>query len=247
MSKALPLLLALPLALLAGGALAKPDAYVTGKIEADDFQGVHQAPGGADPKVEIWIGADRASRRQAGMTTILRLDQKRLYRIDSARRIYVVQELRNQGSLWEPVPKKNDVMTLDAEAQELMRPHFTLLPSTPETRKIGSWQAKRYEGKLESQLESLRTRLIWWLAPEVKIDDRAYRQLLLVESPALAPLLENPGFPVLCESFAQQPGYEVKSSLAIQKIETREPPAGVYDPPAGYRLVDMVEFQTLPE
>jgi hypothetical protein len=203
-------------------------------------------PGGADPKVEIWIGADRVTRRQGGITDILRLDQKRLYRIDSARRIYTVQELQSQGSLWEPAPAKRDVMTLDAEAQELMRPHFTPLSSTPETRKIGSWKAKRYEGKLESQLQSGRVRVSWWLAPEVKIDDRAYRQLLLLEAPALAPLLENPGFPVLCESFDQQPGYEVKSSLVIQKIETREPPAGVYDPPAGYRLVDRVEFWTLP-
>ncbi|HEV7669559.1 MAG TPA: hypothetical protein VGS22_13630 [Thermoanaerobaculia bacterium] len=115
---------------------------------------------------------------------------------------------------------------------------------TDETRKIGFWQAKRYQGRLASQLQSGRTRISWRLAPDVKIDDRAYRQLLLIETPALAPLLENPGFPVLREKVTEGPDYEVKWSLAVKKIETREPPAGTYDPPAGYRLVDLTELLT---
>lgn len=244
MTKALPLFLVLPLTLIAGIAVAAPDAYVTGKIDADDFQGFNQEPAGADPKVEIWIGADRVRSRQGGLTQILRLDQKRLYQIDEKRRIYAVEELRSQGSLWERVPSQK-FPPLDAEAQELMRPRFTPLP-TDETRKIGSWQAKRYLGRLASQLQSGRTRVSWWLAPDLKIDDRTYRQLLLLETPALAPLLENPGFPVLREKVTEGPGYEVKWSLAVKKVEMREPPADTYDPPAGYRLVDLTEFQAAP-
>ncbi len=245
MTKALPLLLVLPLNLIAGMAAAAPDTCVTAKIDGDDFVGLStEGAGPVDPKVEIWIGADRVFNRQGKVAKILRLDQKRLYRIDPERKIYAIEEFRTEGPLWERVPDPN-WPPLDAEAQEILRQKFTALP-TKETRKIGPWQTKRYDGKLQSQLEAGRVRLSWWLAQDVKIEDGAYRQFLLLESPALAPLLENPGFPVLREHFFQQPGYEVKWRFTVQKIETCDAPAGLYDPPAGYRLVNLTEFQTAP-
>src|SRR6185295_17437342 len=240
MRKALPLLL-LPLALLAGRAFAAPDAHLTGRFDTDDFVSVHgKSQAANNGKVEIWIGADRVRSEGAGITKILRLDQKRLYSLDATRRVYAVEKLKSRGHLWERVPSK-DAISLDKEAQELMRPRFTPL-STHEARKIGSWQAERYDGKVASQMRQGRYRVSWWLAPEVKVEDQAYRQLLLLETPELEPLLENPGFPVLRETFVEQPGYEVKSSVEIQKIETREAPAGLYDPPDGYRLVGLQEL-----
>jgi hypothetical protein len=58
----------------------------------------------------------------------------------------------------------------------------------------------------------------------------------------LATVLTLPGHPVLYERVEKQPDVEVKVREELVSVREREAPAGIYDVPAGYRVIDLAAY-----
>lgn len=234
----------LALALLFTSSLTA-DVLLTRKRDADEFlfQG-RVAPGAKDQKVEIWIGPDRVRRSEGKTTLILRLDQKKLYFVNHADRIWSANDLRQEGSRWTATATYRG-----GPGEGVWRWQAKSEPSG-ETRKIGSWQAVRHRVALSSETGTAeRVQLDWWIASDLKVEDAPLRTLMLLLAsfnPAgdewLATALGLPGHPVLYERVEQQPDVSVKAREELVSIKESQAPAGMYEVPAGYRVIDLAEY-----
>jgi hypothetical protein len=231
-------------------ALASPsiaDVLLTRIRNADEFIFESRvSPGAVNQKVEIWIGSDRIRRDDGKTALILRLDQKKLYLVNHAEKTYAATDLRQEGGRWLATatfvssgPDK-DVWTLHAKVEP-----------TGETRKIGSWQAAKHRVVLSNEAGTgNRLRVDWWIDPDLKVEDAALRtlmRLLASFGPTgdewLATVLAVPGHPVLYERVEKQPEVDVKIREELKSIKEGEAPMGTYDPPAGYRLMDLGDYR----
>jgi hypothetical protein len=234
----------LTLCLLFASSLAA-DVLLTKRRDADEliFQG-RVAPGSENQKVEIWIGLDRVRRDDGRTAMILRLDQKKLYFVNHADRTWSATDLRQEGARWTAT-----ATYIAGPGDDVWRWHAKTEP-TSETRKVGSWQAARHRVSLSSETGTAeRIRLDWWVAPDLKVDDAPLRTLMLLLAsfgPAgdewLSMVLTLPGHPVLYERVEKQPDVEVKVREELVSVREREAPAGIYDVPAGYRVIDLAAY-----
>ena len=227
-------------------ALASPsfaDVLLTRIRNADEFIMANRiSPGAVNQKVEIWIGADRVRRDDGQTALILRLDQKKLYLVNHADKTYVAADLRQEGGRWlAPM----SLVSSDAD-QEIWKLQAKVEP-TGETRKIGTWQAAGHRVALSNTAGTgERLRLDWWIAPDLKVEDAALRTLMRLVATFtsagdewLTTVLAMPGHPVLYERVQKQPDVDIKIREELKSVKEGEAPAGTYDPPAGYRLVDL--------
>jgi hypothetical protein len=228
------------LALFCASALSA-DTLLTKRRDANEFISLQGqiSPGAKHQKVEIWIGSDRVRRDDGRIALILRLDQHKLYLVNHAQRVYTVSDAQLDGSQKAPQPGMTPFQ-FHAKAEP-----------TGEKRTIGSWQAVRYQVALISETgHGERIRLTWWVAPDLAIEDaplRALQRLLASASPEgeewMATLLSLPGQPVLFERAEKLPEVEVKSREELVSVKRGEAPPGIYEPPAGYRLMDFFEYR----
>ena len=251
---------ALILALLLAAPLAA-DTLLTKRRDADDFIALNGtvSQGAKNQKVEIWIGPDRARRDDGQIAVILRLDQRKIYFVNHPEKIYTVTDLRQEGGRWvaeipSPQPKGlPEGVSFDREEERKVWRFSARAEPTGETRKIGPWQATRYNIVLSNQAGTAqRLGLDWWVAPDLKIEDAPLRTLLRILASAsakgdewLATILDLPGYPVLFEKKEKQPDVDVKTREELVSVKEKEAPAGIYELPSGYRLLDFSEYMSL--
>jgi len=111
-------------------------------------------------------------------------------------------------------------------------------PST-ETKKINGWTAQRVQMDIASAM-GMKVGTTLWISKDVA----AYPALnkLTAALAALQPgaadwsqkLNQLDGFPVLKEDDVDALGARFKTREELVSIETKDAPAGIYDPPVGY-------------
>jgi hypothetical protein len=254
---------ALLTALVLGLTLTAPlaaDTLLTKRRDADEMTSPTGAvsPGAKNLKVEIWIGPDRVRRDGGPTSLLLRLDQRKLYFINNPAKTYTVTDLRQEGGRWvsdfaSSLPQGHSI---PKAALDEMRKVWLLSAKaepTGETRKIGSWQATRFKIAESNQAGTgQRIQLDWWIAPDLHVEDGPLRALMRLLAGTgmggdawLDTVFDLPGYPVLFERKQQQPEVEVKTREELVSVEQREPPAGIYEPPAGYRLLVPGDYKDL--
>ncbi|PYQ57197.1 MAG: hypothetical protein DMF53_23345 [Acidobacteria bacterium] len=111
--------------------------------------------------------------------------------------------------------------------------------ATGETKKIGSWNAHRYRVDITNPA-GLHLDTTVWASPDVASHQALTR--LAANIAALQPgsadwaqkLGQIEGFPVLQEADVTMGTSHFKTREELVGIETRDAPAGAYEPPAGY-------------
>jgi hypothetical protein len=236
----LSLAVTLGLCLFASAAMA--DSHWVLRRTADHFETEGRASAPAkNSKIELWSAADRVRRDDSRSALILRLDQKKLYLVNHSERVYTAAEVQQKRGRW--------TMTAAPAIPEQIRQVWQLkakIEPTGEIRKVGSWQAERHRVVLSNEAGTGgRTQLDWWVAPNLRKEDGALRTLLRLQASFdvsgdawMTSLLALPGVPVLFEKAEKLPDVEVKTREELESVEEGEAPAGIYDPPAGYRQLD---------
>ncbi len=209
------------LLLLAAPALADTLLTVRSSIE-----GLKIAPSQAEP-IRIWIGGEKGDRlrRDEGDTSyILRLDRGKLYVVNHADKTY--------SELALPV----DARKISAPAEMQVTARVT---ATDETKKIGSWSSRKYRVDITNPA-GLRLDTTVWASPDIASHQALTR--LTASIAALQPgsadwaqkLAQIEGFPVLQEADVTMGNSRFKTREELVGIETKDAPAGTYEPPAGY-------------
>lgn len=242
----IPRMTFITVALAALGMPASADTLLLHRRDADELvDGRGRATGGQNQRVEIWLRPDRARRSDGKSIQILRLDQKALFLLDPASKTWCRVALR--GHQDRIVARTPAVFAISKEEIEIFRLKAELTPSA-EPRKVGSWQAVGVTAQVANSLRPAK-KVSWWTAPDLEVDDAAYKTLLRLVASLdrggdawLDGLLSRPGTLVLFERADILPDAEARSREELVGVEEKDPPAGIYDVPEGYRELPMKDY-----
>jgi hypothetical protein len=181
-------------------------------------------------EVRIWIGGDKIRRDDGEASTILRLDQGKLYQLNHEEKTYIEIPLADLQKM--------------APSGAQMKVQVT---ATNETKKIGQWNTRRYKVEISSP-DGLRLETTIWASTEVE-SHGAYNRLTAALA-ALQPgsgewarkLQQIEGFPVVQESDVTMGGSHFKTREELVSVETKDAPAGAYDLPKGYKPLPMAQL-----
>ncbi|HEY8021361.1 MAG TPA: DUF4412 domain-containing protein [Thermoanaerobaculia bacterium] len=233
-SRFLPVLL-LPL-LLAAVATAGADTLLTIKSRTEGAPIMGRSPS-QSAEVKIWVSPDdkRIRRDEGGYSMIMVLDKSKMYIVDHNAKTY--NEIDLPVDFKKLMPQGGEQMM--EEMQRMQKMEVAVKPSA-ETKKIGSWNTKRYEVTL-TNAAGMKIASQMWMSQDVGFDTAAFSKLQ-ASMTALSSsgtewakkMGEIPGFPVLTESRMTTPQGEIKTFQELQSVDKKPAPAGTYSVPSGY-------------
>jgi uncharacterized protein DUF4412 len=205
------------LSLLLLAAPAAADTFLTVRNSVEGLK-MDQPAGG---EVHIWVGSDRLRRDEGETSTIVRLDRGKVYVLNHADRTYV--------ELAAP-----DLQKLAPSAGAAMKVQVT---ATGETKKVRDWNTRKYKVEITNP-EGLRLDTTIWASKDVVPSYGRLAATLAALQPNSAEwarqMQQIEGFPVIEEADVEMAGSRFKTREELVSAETKDAPAGTYDPPAGY-------------
>jgi hypothetical protein len=216
-------------------ALGSTDSLLTVKSHADAFQLKGETQPAKDNEVRIWVAGDRIRRDEGDTSMILRLDRNKLFLVHHPEKTY--NELTLPVDFVRLMPKGKEELGQTWAKQ--MRLTVKVTPSA-ETKKINGWTAQRLQMEIASAMGMKIGTTLW-----VSKDIASYSALnkLTAALAALQPgaadwsqkLSQLEGFPVLKEDDVDALGAHFRTREELVSVETKAAPAGIYDPPVGYK------------
>jgi hypothetical protein len=242
--------LALPILLLAACARADTVLRIKMRLETTPPPEAETPNGG---EMQLWVGDHRVREDTLGtpISVIRRFDRGKLYLIDHRAKTYAERDLpvRVDQAKLTAVQAKLDTMA--GLGKESGRKATMTVTVTDEERRIGSWNARKVIVVRSDSLSDITA--VKWMSTEVGVDEgmlqRWQEDAIVLPPGSVEPeVLESqrqlaaiPGYPVLEESRSRTVGLKEEKEFRWHKelvsAETKEPPAGLYDPPAGYKKV----------
>jgi hypothetical protein len=228
-------LIAITLTLLMAG----PAAAAT-KIVQQSHQDAFTVMGKTQPAMDservIWLDTDRLRMDDAGAAFIVRLDLRKMYIID--------HDLETVSAVDLPVDL---AALLPAGVADQMLPMLQLeveVTPTDETKKVGEWNARRYNVKMTSNMVTVEQ--VLWVTKEIDVDldayYRAFHQILSLQ-PGTEGVLDElrtiDGFTVEEQAVTKMSmvgEVEMRSHDVTLSVETLDAPAGLFEPPATYTV-----------
>ena len=222
-------------ALVAAPALA--DKVIVQLQHTDAMSMMGQTTPAQDTTQESWFG-DSAVRFDSGDTTVItRFDKKKLYFINHAEKSYSAIDL--------PIDFKALVGPEMAPMMEQMAKMMAASVTVSPSEKTGTFAgiACKYQD-IQVNMGMMQMAITGCYSENVGIDYGRYRDFakaqadLMPNSGWMKDLAEKvKGYPVRTETTTSMMGKSFRSWQEIKAVETRTPPPGQYDPPAGYREV----------
>jgi hypothetical protein len=225
----------LSLFLLAFPLAAGADTLYTMKSHTDAFKVGGETQPAKDSQAKVWAAGDRLRRDEGDQTMLLRLDKNRLYVLDNADKTY--SEIALPIDLRKMMPKGSEAM-----ADQIAAGMKVTVQVTPrdETKKIGQWNARRYDMTVTSAM-GMKIATTMWVSKEVEgftpFNKLAGTMASLQPGSGewVKQLEKIDGFPVLTESKVDALGAQFSTREELLSVETKAAPAGTYDLPAGYK------------
>jgi len=200
----------------------------------DGFTMMGQTQAPTDEEHVTWIGTKKLRMDQGSTSTIVQIESGKMILLDHDDKTYTEVNL--------PVDLAALMPPGMAEQMMAMLKFDVTVTASDETKKVGEWNAKRYDLKMTSAMMTLDT--VIWASTETPIDDEAFFDLFSVV------MSLQPGMDSMLEQMRQIDGYVVSqegtmsmkfmgdttvgSIDVVKSIENVGAPAGTYDPPAGY-------------
>lgn len=214
---------------------ARADLLLVSKSHTDAYNLFGKAVPAKDSQTTIWFAKDRLRIESEGMQAIVRLDQKKLILLDPKEKVWKSIELPFDLKHYLP-PEK----ALMAEQMMGARALAAKIEEKDDARKIGEWNAKRYDITL-SQVGNVVTKEIVWASTDVKADSAAFEEMwgaLMSITPEnhnlVRELARIQGIPVRRERTQNLSGVAVSTVEEVSSATEKEAPAGTYEPPAGW-------------
>ena len=226
------LIIAVSIALLAAPASA--DLKIVKMEHTDGFSAMGRETPPMDQEQVTWIGADRLRMNSGSTSTIIRLDQGKLYVLNHDDKTFNTLDL--------PVDLKKFMPPGMADGMLSMMTFEVTVTPRDETKKVGEWEARRYDVSMVSKMATMES--VMWAAKESRIDmDAFYKMYEHLNS-------MNPGLEKMAQEMRKVDGLVVEQSTVTtmtvmgnttikrtevtKSIEELDAPPGVYDPPADY-------------
>lgn len=221
---------------------AAADTLLSVRTHVDAFEILGKKEAARDAEVRIWVGEAGARRDDGTTSAVLRSDRRKLYLIDHEDKTYSALDLPVDLARMTPAPQRPLLDQLIAATRVSVA-----LAETAETRKVGGYDARRFNVSVSGPNGKIFDSTFWVSAgvPGFEAANRVSATLASLSpgSADWAGKLERlPGFPVLQETTLELEGTKVKSKEELVSVETRNPPAGSYEIPQGYQLLPYDPF-----
>ena len=224
-------------AALAISAIAQADTLIVAKHHSDAVEFMGQKQPATDHNVQTWIGKGKVARLAPDLSVIVRADTNKMYIIRPADKAYseVSLPLDFKSSM---SPALADMLTAMGK---MMTWDATVTP-TGETKTIAGFKSQGYKVGITGPMGMKIDQTIW-ATKDMDIDYAALKELMVSQRALMAPLGGDwwkklaavEGYPVLSESVTTMGGKSFGTREEMVSTETKEAPAGTYDPPAGYK------------
>jgi hypothetical protein len=231
-------MLVLTLAILLAAGLAGADQRIVQNHKQDAFTMMGQTQPAVDEQHVSWIGDRKLRMDQGSTSTIVAVDANKMYVIDHDAKSYTEIDLPVDLEKVLPPGMAEQMMAM-------LNFQITVTPSA-ETKKIGEWNAKRYDLKLTSAMMTVDS--VLWASTETPVDHAGYHDLyanIVSLQPGMSGMVDQlrrvEGFVVAQEAkmtMQMMGDTSIGSSDVVVSIEQVEAPAGTYAPPAGYARED---------
>lgn len=207
-----------PLLLLLLAAPATADTVLTLQ---SSIQGLKDQP--QPGPVKVWINGDKLRRDEGETSYVLRIDRGKLY-------------ILNHGDKTFSELAVADLLKAAAPPQAQLTVKVT---STTESKKVGSWDARKYKVDIRNPMGLHLDTTIW--ASKDVASYQTYNRLassLAALQPGAADWARKletiEGFPVLQEADVEMGGSRFKTREELVSVETLAAPEGAYEVPKGY-------------
>ncbi len=210
------------------------DVFIKEKHHSDGFTIMGQTQPPKDTFQSIWFSTDKVRSDQEDKSTILRLDLNLLYIIDHKKKSYVTIPLNFGATQKENMPEGLGIK-------------ISVTP-TGESKKINNWNCKKYLQKTEMMGMSIDSEV--WATEDIKLDFELYSKFVsaaMQMMPGMQADMEKmmnevkkiKGIQVLTITTNKMMGQTMKSTQELVEFKEAKAPAGIFDPPAGYKKEKM--------
>ena len=214
--------------------LMKADQVIKGKKHTDAFSMMGESQPAKDEETTTWLDKDKMRRDEGETTTLIRLDNNKMYVINHADKTYSELDLPFDVEAALPAETQQMMSSMDVSSK---------ITDTGETQTINNWKCKKYlvEITVSGMGMSWPITMGIWTSNDLGIDMGQYKKLY-AETLALNPMFQDfieefkkmEGYPILTEFSMDMMGAEQKYREEVLSIEKKEAPAGTYDLPEGY-------------
>jgi len=226
--------LVLSLTVLLAAGVAAADYKIVQQHHQDGFSMMGQTHPPTDEEHVTWVGEEKLRLDQGSTSTIVLMDDKKMFIINHDDKRYTEVDL--------PIDIASLLPPGMAEQMMAMLEFDVTVTASDETKKVGEWNAKRYDMKMTSAMMSMDS--VLWASTETPVNFADYFDLYS-EVMSL-----QPGMDSMMEQMRRIDGYVVSrqgtmsmkfmgettvgSSDEVKSIEELAAPAGTYDPPTDY-------------
>ena len=216
---------------------AAADQVVTMLQHTDAVSMMGQTTPAQDIQQETWFGADGVRVDSGDTTVLMRVDRKKLYIVNHAEKNYAPIDL--------PFDFKQLVGPEMAPMMEQMAKMMAMSVNVTPTDRTGNFAGIACKFvKVDISMSMMQMAMDQCVTDTLPIDYSRYKSLLesqaelAMNSSWMRELAEKvKGFPVRSDTTTTMMGKSFKSWQELKSVEERTPPAGHYEPPAGYREV----------
>jgi hypothetical protein len=238
-------------------AQARADIYMKQKTHTGALTVMGQTQPEKDEIMVFWLGENKArTDQETGNTSSILLGEKKiLYMIDHNKKTYAEMPLDLDKMFDEAAGAAAGDDPEMAEAKKKM-PAFmknlmkgamggmsAKVTETGETKKIGSWNCRKYLIEMEMGMAG-KTNSEAWATEDLKIDYGLYftsANAMLASQPGFDKIIKEmqkvKGVIVYSTAKVSVMGSDVTSTTELLECSDKSAPAGNYDIPAGYKKV----------
>jgi len=230
---------------------ARADVYMKQKTHTGAFTVMGQSQPEKDEIMVYWIGTGKARTDSEGKSTLYFADKKVLIGIDHAAKTYseipmdfdkMFEEAAEGETEEEKAEAKKMAEMMKGMAQGMMGSMKVSVTETGETKKIGSWNARKYI--IDMDMGMMKAKSEAWASEDLKVDYNVYFTManaMMANMPGFDKLAQEmkkvKGVIVYQESATKVMGQDMKSTVEVIEYTEKGAPAGTYDIPAGYKKV----------
>jgi hypothetical protein len=227
---------------------ARADLYLKQKLHTGSVTVMGRTQPEKDEVMVFWLGANR-SRTDTGdsRSSIFLADKGILYVLDHEKLTYMEMPLDLGETIDQAMAGRGEEGGRMAAMMKRMTQGFmgnisVKVTETGETRRIGSWDCRKY--LIDIKLAGGETQSEAWATEDIKADARLYfsaANAMMAGQPGFAEMVKEmqkvKGVIVLQTSKTKMMGSEVVSTTELLEGGEKTPPAGAYEVPSGYKKV----------
>jgi len=230
---------------------ARADVYMKQKTHTGAMTMMGQTQPEKDEIMVYWIGAGKARTDSEGKSTLFFADKKVLYALDHSAKTYsevpmdfdkMFEEAGEGESEEEKAQAKKMAEMMKGMAQGMMGSMKVSVTETGETKKIGSWNCRKYN--IDMDMGMMKAKSEAWASEDLKVDYNVYFTManaMMANMPGFDKLAQEmkkvKGVIVYQESTTKVMGQDMKSTVEVLEYSEKGAPAGTYEIPAGYKKV----------